>query len=244
MLINLAICDDETKFCDKLENILIAISEQENIQIDIDVYLSGSKLLNKIQEDQICYDIIFLDIEMEGMNGLETAQEIRKQDEITMLIYVTSHQSYAIEAYEVQPFRFLLKPIEKKLLRQCFMKAYEKITAGDFYFQYKFQKNYYKVLVNDILYFESDKRVIWIHLKNGSVRKLYDKLNNIEKHMMQEKVDFYRLHKSFLVNSRYIIRKAYDHVELIDGTVIDISEDRRKKINQLYAKLIEGDMLE
>ena len=62
--------------------------------------------------------------------------------------------------------------------------------------------------------------------------------------MKLEKVDFLRVHKSFLVNSRYIIRKAYDHVELIDGTMIDISEDRRKEINQLFAKSIEGDMFE
>lgn len=243
-MINLAICDDEIEFCDKLENLLIEIAKQENIQIDIDIYLSGSKLLNKIQTEQACYDMIFLDIEMEGMNGLEIAKEIRKQDQITMLIYVTSHQSYAIEAYEVQPFRFLLKPVDKATLNRCFMKAYEKITAGDFYFQYKFQKNYYKVLVSDILYFESDLRVIWIHLKDGSVRKLYDKLNNIEKHMKDEKVDFFRLHKSFLVNSRYIIRKAYDHVELTDGTMIDISEDRRKEINRLYMESLEGDMNE
>lgn len=241
-MINIAICDDKVEFSSKLEMLLIDIVKEEKIQADIDVYQSGNELLHKLQKDKCYYDMIFLDIEMKGMDGLETAKEIRKQDKITMLIYVTSHKSYAIEAYEVQPFRFLLKPIDGNVIYPCFLQAYEKIMSGEFYFQYKFQKNYYKILVSDILYFESEKRIIWIHLKNGTTRKFYDKLNNIEKQMKKEKVDFYRLHKSFLVNSRYITRKAYDHVELMDGTVIDISENRRKEISKLYVQEIEGGM--
>lgn len=243
-MINIAICDDKIEFSNKLEMVLIEIVKKENIQADIDIYQSGDELLNKIQMDNICYDIIFLDIEMKGKDGLETAKEIRKQDEIIILIYVTGHKSYAIEAYEVQPFRFLLKPIDENMLYLCFMKAYQKLIENDFYFQFKFKKNYYKVLVRDILYFESEKRVIWIRLKDGSSRKFYNKLNNIEKQMKKEKVDFYRIHKSLLVNSQYIIRKAYNHVELINGIVLDISEERRKEFSKLYMKAIEGDMNE
>lgn len=242
-MLNIAICDDEVGFGVKLENILIEIEKKEKIQMDIDVYLSGLELIKGIEIDKIYYDIIFLDIEMGGINGLETAKKLREQDEMATLIYVTGHSSYAVEAYEVQPFRFVVKPIDRNIIYQYFMKAYEKIVAGNFYFQYKFQKNYYKVLIGDILYFESEKRIIWIYLENGSVRKFYDKLNNIEKKMKQEKVDFYRLHKSLLVNSRYIVRKAYDHVELINGKILDISEDRRKEIGALYIEAIEGDMI-
>ena len=241
-MINIAICDDKIEFSNKLEKILLDILKEEKIQADIDVYQSGNELLNKLQEDKIRYDIIFLDIEMKGMNGLETAKEIRKQDEITMLIYVTSHKSYAIEAYEVQPFRFVVKPVQRDVLYECFKKAYKKIIAGDIYFRYKYEKIYYRVLVRDILYFESDKRVIWIHLKNGSTRRFYDKLNNIEKQMKKGKVDFYRLHKSILVNSRYITKKAYNYVELINGRKLDISENRRKEIGKLYVQGIEDDM--
>lgn len=241
-MLNIAICDDEKEFCHKLENILHEIVEQEKIQVDIDVYRSGNELIRELQKDEICYDMIFLDIEMEGMDGLMTAKELRKQDEITLLIYVTGHTSYAIEAFEVQPFRFVVKPINEDIVYQCFMKAYEKIMSGNFYFHYKYKRDYYKILVSNILYFESEKRIIWIHLKDGTVRKVYDKLNNIERQMEKGKVEFYRIHKSFLVNSQYIIRKAHDHMELVDGTVLDISEDRRKKMSECYVKLVEGDM--
>ena len=241
-VLNIAICDDEKAFCQKLENILNEILEQEKITADIDVYQNGNELLGELEKSEIRYDIILLDIEMEGMDGLETAKKLREKDEITILIYVTSYTSYAIEAFEVQPFRFVLKPVDKNVIHTCFMKAYEKIITEKFYFHFKYQRDYYKVLVSDILYFESEKRIIWIHLKDGVVRKVYDKLNNIEKHMKKGRVEFYRIHKSFLVNSQYIIRKAYNHVELADGTLLDISEDRRKQMNEYYMKEIEGDM--
>lgn len=242
-MLNIAICDDEKAFSYKLENILNEIVEEEKIHVDIVVYQSGSELVGEIQKNEIRYDIIFLDIEMEGMNGLETAKELRKLDEIAMLIYISSHKSYAIEAFEVQPFQFLVKPIDKELIYKYFMKAYEKIMAANFYFHYKYKKDYYKVIVSDILYFESEKRIVWIHLKEGKVKKVYYKLNDIEKHMKNGKVEFLRVHKSFLVNSQYIIKKAYDHVELVDGTKLDISEDRRKGISERYMKLIEGDII-
>lgn len=133
-VLNVAICDDEKAFCCKLGNILNEVAEQEKIYVDIDIYQSGGELLGEIQKNKICYDIIFLDIEMEGMNGLETAKELRKQDEIVKIIYVSSHKSYAIEAFEVQPFQFAIKPIDKDVICQYFMKAYENIMAGNFYF--------------------------------------------------------------------------------------------------------------
>lgn len=96
-MINIAICDDKVEFSSKLEMLLIDIVKEEKIQADIDVYQSGNELLHKLQKDKCYYDMIFLDIEMKGMDGLETAKEIRKQDKITMLIYVTSHKSYGIK---------------------------------------------------------------------------------------------------------------------------------------------------
>lgn len=112
-MLKIAICDDEPMFGNKLELILLENAKKEQIQINIDVYQSGTSLLKGMWEDAVSYDIIFLDIEMDGMDGLETAKEIRKKNELVLLIYVTSHKSYAIEAYEVQPFRFVVKPIDE-----------------------------------------------------------------------------------------------------------------------------------
>ncbi|MBQ3514394.1 MAG: response regulator transcription factor [Lachnospiraceae bacterium] len=243
-MIKIAICDDEFKFTSKLDELLNEIARKKGIRIEIDVYFDGFHLVEAIEKNNICYDIIFLDIEMNHMNGLETAKRIRKQDEIVLLIYVTSHSSYAIEAYEVHPFQFILKPINEEIVCRYFMKAYEKIISDDFYYEYKYRNDYFKVLMKDIMYFKSEKRVIKIYLYDGRIKTYYDKLNSVEEKIKTKKLDFWRIHQSILVNAKYIVRKAYDHVELTDNTKLYISEDRRKIINEIYVKTIEGELSE
>lgn len=241
-MLKIAVCDDEIGVTSKVETILKRTAREYGIQIDIDVFFDGLGLYKNIENNKTKYDLIFLDVEMKNMDGLETAKKIRKLDELVFLIYITNHKNYAIAAYEVHPFQFIVKPIEEGAIEKNLLLVYEKISTGTFYYEYKFQRDYYKVVVNDIMYFESDKRVINIHLMDGTVSKYYDKLNIIEKRMQQRGVDFWRIHCSLLVNARYIKRKAYDHIVLFDGTVFCISEDRRKDIDEQYANTIVKEM--
>lgn len=242
-MLKIAVCDDEIGFTAKLESIIEDVAGKKGIQIDIDVFFNGLSLLKNIKHNNVRYDIIFLDIEMEAMDGLETARQIRELDELVFLIYVTSHKNYAIEAYEVHPFQFIVKPVEEDIIKKYFLMVYEKISMGTFYYEYKFKKDYYRVLVKDIMYFESNKRLIHIHMFDGTTYTYYDKLNTIEEKLSGRKVDFWRIHRSILVNARYIKCKAYDHVVLSDDSVFLISEDRRKDINAQYVGMIEKEMI-
>ncbi|MDD3417807.1 MAG: LytTR family DNA-binding domain-containing protein, partial [Lachnospiraceae bacterium] len=94
------------------------------------------------------------------------------------------------------------------------------------------------------MYFESKKRVIYIHMADGTVHKFYDKLNEIEEQLKSEKVDFWRIHQSYLVNSRYIIRMSYDQVELSDKKQLFISEERRKMISEKYCDSVGDKIIE
>lgn len=243
-MLNIVVCDDDIRFTGKFESMLYIMAEQENINIDIDVFLNGGELIKNVCNKKKCYDLIFLDIEMKGLDGIEVARKIREVNEVVLLIYVTNHKSYALDAYEVQPFQFIVKPVDINVLHKYFKKAYEKIILGAFYFEYKYGKFYCKILLNDIMYFESKKRVIYIHILDKMIYKFYDKLNNVEERLKNEKTDFWRIHQSYLINTRYIRKKSYDEIELVNGKTLYISEDRRNEVSELYCDYIEGHIVE
>lgn len=90
------------------------------------------------------YDIIFLDIEMKKVNGIETAKEIRCIDKNVIIIYVSGFEAYAIDTFEVNPFRFIVKPVQKKEFEKVFTSAVNIATLEDVYFQYKYGKAFIK----------------------------------------------------------------------------------------------------
>lgn len=243
-MVNVAICDDNIIFANKLESMLIKISKQECIAIDTDVFTNGRELLDCVNSNEVGFDLIFLDIEMKEINGLETARQLRKIDEFVLLIYVTCHESYAIEAYDVNPFQFMVKPIDLDKLRNYFIKAYERIIRYPEYYPFEYKKRKYRVSINDIMYFQSNRRIISIYMANGEVLQYYDKMGNVETKLKQGKIDFWRIHQSCLVNSYYIYSVSYDRVELKNHRSLFISEDRQKTISELYCNRIGDSMIE
>lgn len=236
-MINIAICDDDIGFTGKFEQMLLTIKNLEHIELEPEVYFDGKELIESIYERGKKYDLIFLDIEMKEMDGLTAARVIRKKDAMTILIYVTSHESYAVEAYDVQPFQFLVKPIDVDTMHRYFMKAYEKLITGPHYFLCEFNRNSHILRMSDIMYFKSDKRILQTYMVNGEIYKFYDKMNNLEIRLKNEKADFWRIHQSYLVNISYIATITYHQIILKNGETLSISEDRRKIIGEKYCRL-------
>lgn len=234
-MISVAICDDDIALTGKLETILLRIARVNLLQIDTEIFWDGLKLA-KIIENGLRFDIIFLDIEMGRTDGISIARRIRESDKNVLIIYVTSHESYMQESFEVRPFRFLIKPVEQERISICFRAACEEISSGEHYFRYSYQRVNHKVLLRDILYFESNKRKINIITNKGEC-ELYGKLNEVEKILQTSKAVFLRVHQSFLVNYKYIHGLGYDFVIMENGKQISISENRRKKISEEYCTI-------
>lgn len=237
-MLEIAVCDDEILMIRDIETLLQQLKCKYHIEMNIDVFNDGMEL-EKAMIEGARYDIIYMDIEMKYKNGLETAKTIRELDKVAILIYVTSYNSYVLETFEYRPFQFIVKPLNSNLFEKYFLKAYEEIVQCEFYFQYKYNKMWFKILVREIIYFESQKRTIAI-ICTDSIRKYYDKLGDIEKALKKTKAQFLRIHQSFLVNYKYIETLSYDKVTLTNGTTLSISEDRRKEISEQYCEIIGG----
>lgn len=236
-MIKIAICDNEYQTAVEIEQWITTISEKRFIEADTDVFSDGEELIHEIERIN-SYDIIFLDIEMEIMDGIKTAKKIRKIDKNVVIIYVSGYEAYAIETFEVNPFRFIVKPVKKEMFEKIYLAAVERVTLDDAFFQFKYGTSFYKESLEDIIYFESNRRIINIITVHGNF-KFYGKLNEVQERVATAKTTFLRIHQSYLVNYKYINRLSYDFVEMRNGVRLSISEEKQKMISELYFKELE-----
>ena len=208
------------------------------INVNTEIYYDGSKLADIIKAGRT-YDIICLDIEMRGENGISVARRIREYEKDILIIYISSHENYMKESFSVQPFQYLIKPIKEQHLEECIKKAYEEILRKDLYFRYTYNRVAYKIPIYQILYFESNRRKIKIITEDNEY-SVYGKLNDLEQSMKRCKLTFLRVHQSFLVNYKHVTELSRDFLVLDNGQKISISKERQKMISQQYCTIEES----
>lgn len=227
----IAVCDDNQQFLGTIVTCLHQLENKYQYEMDLEEYSSGEELIEDIDRG-LRFDVIYMDIEMKDMDGMDTAAYIRERDDKMLLIYVSSHEEYMRKLFETEPFRFLSKPVSFEEFEHVFLKAMQKVEYQKkecYYFQSG--KNVMKVLVRDILYFESSGRKVIVHTKNHDYT-YYDKLGEVEKKV--EHLRFVRIHKAYLVNMDNIEAFQYERIALVDGTILSISEKNRPKIRSQF----------
>lgn len=179
------------------------------------------------------YDLIFLDIEFPNMNGVETGKYIRKvlNNNITQIAYISSKQEYAMELFKVHPLDFLKKPLDKEQLEELIDDYITISGAQKEVFRYKKGYSSHKIEVQKIMYFVRDNRKVSMYTTEGvetfyeSLESIYDRIKNY---------GFLFIHKSYMVNYRYIQVIKYDSVIMSDNAEFSISQSRRKQIREIY----------
>lgn len=218
--ISIAICDDEKTIQQILKQDIKKICADHDIACQITCYDSGEKMLesNKTQMP----DILFLDIQMSGQNGMEIARRLRRQHKDTILIFVTALPEYVYEAFDVNAFHYLVKPFSEKKLREILGKALQQLqnqicqseTAPAILVKQGGLST--KVFLSDIIYAEVFNRKVMLHTINGDI-EYYGKLTDLSE---QAGADFYRSHRAYLVNFKYIERYNATTIWLEQGTAL------------------------
>ncbi len=241
-MLRIAICDDDSKFTRKLETLVLQESQKLGIRADTDVFSDGKTLLKSFQNGDH-YELIFIDIEMEQVDGITAARRIREIDRTVLLVYVSGYDKYLKELFEVEPFRFLSKPLNPVQFARYFKEACKRINETEVFYQFTFNKEIRKISVKDIVYFESNNRIVYIHLKDGTNEYFYGKLNNVEKELAASRQYFLRIHQSFLVNYDYIIKMNFFNITINYARKkmeLKISEDRQKEVRRQLCKIAGG----
>lgn len=223
----IAICDDEEYFCTKEKELVAGFMNRKGYPYRIDIFSSGRELLDST--DLISqYDVIFLDINMRELDGIETAKEIRKITRETYIVFVTAFITYAPEGYKVDAIRYLLKDDDclEKAVTECLETIVYKMNYEEQKHVFEFQEGKLEIFFEDILYIESNLHKLIFHLAGNRKTKytMYAKLDDMDELLRDS--GFCRLHKSYLVNLRYVESIKRYQAELSDGNSLGISKSR------------------
>lgn len=239
MQINIAICDDEPEICSQIEEILIEILKRKKIKYEIDIYMDGENLCSGMKKEN--YNLVFIDIELPKMNGVEIGTYIREKlkDEKIQIAYISAKESYAMELFESRPINFLVKPLNYEKIKKVVDK-YNVLSEDDNrIFTYSKGHEFYNIQLSQILYFESDNRKIRI-VKEDGTDEFYDSLESIYGRVKRYK--FLYVHKSYIVNYKYVKKVAYDKVTMNNGKEISISQSRRRIIRMMFMEIRKGEI--
>lgn len=214
----IAICDDEKDIRELLGNKILCMYPEAELSF----FQSGEELLAAKQDIDIC----FLDIQMPGINGMETARKLREKGQEMILIFVTALEEYVFQAFDVGALHYLVKPIDDEKLSEVLKKAAEQIASEQRQIEEKYVMIHHngihqKVLIDTIAYAEVFNRKVVIHRQDGNGKEdaieYYGKLSELEKAVGE---DFFRPHRAYLVNLKYVEKYDASTIWLEKGTVL------------------------
>lgn len=217
------ICDDSQSDRLIVEKLIIDYCIKKNYDINIAVFENGESLVKYYVAQNNAFDVIFLDIYMNGKNGIKTAEQIRKYDLECKIIFTTSSTKHALESFEVFAFNYLIKPISKSIFDNVFEKAIVTINKEkQKSLSIKIGSTIQTVFYKDILFIESNAKTLHIQTVQNNTISFNSKLDEIEKQINDRR--FLRCHKSFFVNMDYIMSVEDYSFKFTNNTLIPIAQ--------------------
>ncbi|MBO3443215.1 LytTR family DNA-binding domain-containing protein [Clostridium sp. CCUG 7971] len=232
-MIKIVICEDEKNQQELLKAHIEKIFKEIPIKYSLDIFNSGEELLENYSKD---IDIVLLDIQLNEINGMDTARKIRFLDNKVEIIFITSLIEYVLEGYEVRAYRYLMKPVKYDDLKENIINCIKEVDIKNKYIMIKEQGSQIKIDINEITYVEVQKETITIHTLN-EIYKINGTMNNIEKEIDCSR--FFRCHKSFLVNLEHAKSIKQYVVILENGEEVPVSRYRFKETKDKFFDLIE-----
>lgn len=235
----LAICDDEAAQLDRLEGYLQKYIDNNNIRLRR--YDSGFKLLEEYENGKR-YDVVFLDIMMKPMNGMDVAKRLRLLDSRVIIIFLTNLQEFAVDGYEVNAFRYLLKPLAEGQFDVVFNEALREETLRQqrYYVINAKENGIFKIDMDDIVYLESFGRNMIAHLNDRDVNYV-ENISSVEEKLTH--FGFMRIHKSYIVNFMYVFQISRTIVALKDGTKLPLSRQRHKEVFDAFTRYLASKVI-
>lgn len=242
-MIRIAICEDVVSELEALRQMVEKIMADLVKNVQIFAFQSGEELLCEIEATGNM-DILILDVAMNGMSGIETAQAIRKFDNEAIIMFISNHDQYCKEMIEVWCVAFLNKPVDETKVRSKLKYIVNVRYDHRENFSFNFNRVRYKIPLSEIRYFQSDRRIIQISTTGkGSLCTnyfYYGKMGEVEAALMEADMKFVRVRKSAIVNSQYIETYCAAKIITDNDVCFPISRRYKKEVRKYHLARLES----
>lgn len=236
-MLDITICEDDIIQQEKLEKLLFEIGLKDSINL---VKFDSGEALIKSYESGDRYGIILLDMQLDKLDGIQTAEIIRKFDENCLIIIITSIMEYAVEGYSVDAYDFILKPVDKNKFNRVITNAVKEIQVRmNRTYLVQTRNKTMAIRLSEIQFIESNRNRVIIHTKKESYVN-NEKISSVEEKLRDD--GFVRISRYYIVNIYHV--KEIDVKELIltTGKELKYSEKYRDNIKKEYVEFMMGDM--
>lgn len=219
-----------------MERLEMTFDKLRQYPIEYDVYFSAEELLRHRRLYGDVYHLYIFGIELVGLNGLELAKELRKDNEKALFVFLTNHSEYVMDVFDVITFDYILKPITEEKLESVLLKAMRYLGMVKQDFVFRFRKDHFRINCEDILYFEKNGRQAIIHTMNENYK------TNMTTKELWEQLDekgFSHIHMSYIVNLRHIKAIEGDEVVLDNGERLIIARSHKQELKEKHTQFVK-----
>ena len=234
-MIRILMCDDEPSAIMEYENRINTLGKKHGLDLSIKSFQNADQLFFYMEDEKAVIDIVFLDIQMPGIDGIEAAVKLRQKGYSGEIIFLTKQADKAIKGYDVKAYHFIVKsPESDPNFERIFLEAVNHVqnkTAEYITFQGIGESR--NIAIRDISYFSVDRRIITVHYGRESF-EFYSSMEKVENVMLE--YGFLRAQRSYLVNIDYISDFTAESITMKDGTIITLSRKNSKQIREAINK--------
>lgn len=239
-MLRIVLCDDEPAWCSLLADMVADWAEQRRIEVKTDLCGNADQFFF-IWEDEKNMDILLLDIDMPGMDGMRLAHRLRDMGESMQIIFVTGFPEHAQEGYEVDALSYLLKPVKKEQLFACLDKAESRLGRREPELVEQTAEGIVKIRLRDLYFLESMAHDVMLYCRNRpDPIRCRTGIRHMEQKLREKSSSFFRLHRSYLINLACVERIGRREVALEDGTRLPVPRGRWKELNEAYLDYYRG----